>query len=216
MAHQEAQHRDVKQEPDTDTSGYGHNGTSSLSLLRLHSTSQFEIKEEVDVEQEPALAAVFQSFTPPVMMPTNCSGTSTFENGGFSGSGKPLGHFEPLPLPSTSSGHTSASASLFSLQGLVQEIGNPAVRGAPGTNLTGLQEVVQHPDTDLPVQNTTALQDSVQANEQCVNPSQRPKAANPFHVDTSLIQAVPASQQVDVLQHLGLQVFNQDDFEQGV
>ena len=38
---------------------------------------------------------------------------------------------------------------------------------------------------------------------------------NAFHVNRSLISAVPASQQADELQDLGLTVFNQEEFEQG-
>lgn len=36
-----------------------------------------------------------------------------------------------------------------------------------------------------------------------------------FHVDTARIQSVPSSEQNSELQNLGLQVYNQDAFEQG-
>ena len=39
---------------------------------------------------------------------------------------------------------------------------------------------------------------------------------NKFHVDVSKIQAVPSSQQQSELQQLGLTVFDQQEFEQGV
>lgn len=37
-----------------------------------------------------------------------------------------------------------------------------------------------------------------------------------FHVDTARIQSVPCSEQHSELQNLGLQVYNQDAFEQGL
>ena len=37
-----------------------------------------------------------------------------------------------------------------------------------------------------------------------------------FHIDTSLIQAVPAKEQASELQDLGISVFDQEEFEQGV
>ena len=37
-----------------------------------------------------------------------------------------------------------------------------------------------------------------------------------FHIDTSRINAVPTSEQASELQELGVSVFDQDEFEQGV
>ena len=37
-----------------------------------------------------------------------------------------------------------------------------------------------------------------------------------FHIDTARIQSVPCSEQNSELQNLGLQVYDQDAFEQGV
>ena len=44
--------------------------------------------------------------------------------------------------------------------------------------------------------------------------SQKPSSV--FQVDSSLIEAVPLSQQDEELQALGLTVFNQQEFEQGL
>ncbi|XP_071482267.1 DNA excision repair protein ERCC-6-like [Diadema antillarum] len=46
--------------------------------------------------------------------------------------------------------------------------------------------------------------------------NKKAKGASIFHVDTSRIHAVPVSEQASELQDLGVSVFNQDEFEQGV
>ena len=67
------------------------------------------------------------------------------------------------------------------------------------------------------------------ANDQCTNQHNDPNTndeggatsvsmqtkSQGFHVDSSRIQAVPTDEQAAELQELGLQVFNQDEFEQG-
>ncbi len=48
-----------------------------------------------------------------------------------------------------------------------------------------------------------------------INSDSQATSKNPFHVDTSLISAIPVHEQASELQDLGLRVFNQDEFEEG-